>query len=406
MSTRDLTELTSVERADVYKQERLAAHLTRTSHGVKFTYTSDYLASDNPQVATSLPKTDQPRLTQAGGVPPFFAGLLPEGRRLVALQRAVKTSPDDELSLLLAIGQDVVGDVRVVPSGHTPAEVPPLVTVSKSFEEISFSDLLNEFGRVDRVGLSGVQEKVSAARIWLPASRANARFILKLEAQDFPYVIPNENYFLGVARRARMRVAKTEIVNDSDGRSGLLVERFDRAVNSAGQPISLAVEDACQVLDRWPADKYTFSAETVIKALSDVCSSQVLAVREIYKQLCFAWLTGNGDVHAKNISILATPDGEWRLSPAYDLPSTLPYGDRSLALAIGGKKIGQSRRSLLEFGIRIGLNEKVAKTMLDVVLDATENVCDELRDGALPFNQQVTADLVAELRHRRRRVLG
>ena len=43
--------------------------------------------------------------------------LLPEGRRLGALRRAVKTSADDELSLLLAVGADAIGDVQVVPSG-------------------------------------------------------------------------------------------------------------------------------------------------------------------------------------------------------------------------------------------------------------------------------------------------
>ena len=409
MPARDLNELGSVDEADVYKGERLAAHLTRTKDGVIFAYTSAYLTSDSPPVATSLPKSELPRLTSGGGVPPFFAGLLPEGRRLVALQRAVKTSADDELSLLLAIGEDAVGDVRVMPSGEVPKTVEPFVRVTKSFEEIRFSDLVKEFvgiDRVDRVGLAGVQDKVSTGRISLPASRAGARFILKLQSQEFPHVITNENYFLDVARRTHLRVAKAELVHDADGHSGLLVERFDRVLNSAGKSISLAVEDACQVLDHWPADKYNFGAETVIEALSNVCASRALAIREIYKQLCLAWLTGNGDLHAKNISLLSTPDGEWRISPAYDLPSTVPYGDHSLALAMGGKKVGHSRRSLIEFGRSVGLSENLATKVLDEVLEATSRVVDELRDGCLPFNQQVTSDLIAELRHRRRSAIN
>ena len=409
MPARDLNELGRVDEADVYKGERLAAHLTRTKDGVIFAYTSAYLTSDSPPVATSLPKSELPRLTSGGGVPPFFAGLLPEGRRLVALQRAVKTSADDELSLLLAIGEDAVGDVRVMPSGEVPKTVEPFVRVTKSFEEIRFSDLVKEFvgiDRVDRVGLAGVQDKVSTGRISLPASRAGARFILKLQSQEFPHVITNENYFLDVARRTHLRVAKAELVHDADGHSGLLVERFDRVLNSAGKSISLAVEDACQVLDHWPADKYNFGAETVIEALSNVCASRALAIREIYKQLCLAWLTGNGDLHAKNISLLSTPDGEWRISPAYDLPSTVPYGDHSLALAMGGKKVGHSRRSLIEFGRSVGLSENLATKVLDEVLEATSRVVDELRDGCLPFNQQVTSDLIAELRHRRRSAIN
>ncbi|WP_414819923.1 HipA domain-containing protein [Serinicoccus sp. CNJ-927] len=38
-----------------------------------------------------------------------------------------------------------------------------------------------------------------------------------------------------------------------------------------------------------------------------------------------AWATGNGDLHAKNLSVLQR-DGEWRVAPVYDVPSTVPYG--------------------------------------------------------------------------------
>lgn len=401
MPLHDLEDLGSVTHADVYKGVQLAAHLVRTKEAVVFSYTPEYIASNFPPVATTLPKSDIPRFTLAGGVPPFFAGLLPEGRRLVALQRAIKTSIDDELSLLLAIGQEVVGDVRILPSGEKLIAIDPLVQVKKTFEEIKFTDLLSEFADIDRIGLAGVQEKVSAKRISLPASRAGAQYILKLESHDFPHVIANENYFLGVARKTSMRVTEAEIVYDANGQAGLLVKRFDRELNSTGATVSLAVEDACQVLDHWPADKYNFTAERVFEALGNVCASKKLAIREMFTQFCFAWLSGNGDLHAKNISVLSTPDGESRISPAYDLPSTVPYGDLSLALSLGGKTQGHSRRSLIDFGVRVGLSEKLAAKTLDATLESTSNILEELRGGALPFNQQVTSNLIAELRHRR-----
>lgn len=398
---RDLRELGNIKQVAVYKGAQLVAHLTRTKDGVVFAYTSEYLASDSPPIATTLPKNSTPRLTAAGGVPPFFAGLLPEGRRLHSLQQAIKTSADDELSLLLAIGQDVVGDVHVIPADEQLNTIEPLVRVKKTFEEITFSDLVKEFGQLDEVGIPGVQEKVSAGRIWIPAKRAGSQYILKLESADFPKVIENEDYFLGVARRALTKVVQTELVHDSKGHSGLLVTRFDRTLDASGNPISLAVEDACQVLDRWPADKYNFTSEEVIEKLSSFCSSKKLASRELFKQFCFAWLTGNGDLHAKNISLLSTPDGEWKISPAYDLPSTVPYRDNSLALTIGGKKLGHSRRSLVNFGTTVGLSEKLAIKVLDETLAATSNVVEDLRNGIVPFSQQIISNTVSELRHRR-----
>jgi serine/threonine-protein kinase HipA len=99
-TARHLTTVMDVVAADVHKAGRPAARLRRTPDGVEFSYRDDYLAApDARPVATTLPLDDRPVVTPAGAVPPFFAGLLPESRRLSALRRAVKTSADDELAL-------------------------------------------------------------------------------------------------------------------------------------------------------------------------------------------------------------------------------------------------------------------------------------------------------------------
>jgi serine/threonine-protein kinase HipA len=45
--------------------------------------------------------------------PPFFEGLLPEGRRLEVLLRQTKIDRKDYFSQLLIVGEDLVGDVTV-----------------------------------------------------------------------------------------------------------------------------------------------------------------------------------------------------------------------------------------------------------------------------------------------------
>ena len=115
--------------ADVSKQGTLAATLRRRGGAVEFRYETDYLASGLPVVATTLPFTEEPSVGRGeGAVPAYFAGLLPEGRRLSGLRRAVKPSADDELSLLLAVGLDPVGDVQVVPDGQHPQVADPLIS--------------------------------------------------------------------------------------------------------------------------------------------------------------------------------------------------------------------------------------------------------------------------------------
>lgn len=169
----------------MYKAGRKAAQLLRTATGTEFVYLPDYLDNGVP-VATTLPFLSAPRLTPAGAVPPFFAGLLPEGRRLSTQRRAIKTSADDELSLLLALGRDGVGDVQVVPEGEVPAPTDALVTVEKSFSEVRFADLLADAGVIDPIGIPGVQDKVSARVVSVAVAKAGDQYILKLDLPSIP----------------------------------------------------------------------------------------------------------------------------------------------------------------------------------------------------------------------------
>jgi serine/threonine-protein kinase HipA len=169
-----------------------------------------------------------------------------------------------------------------------------------------------------------------------------------------------------------------------------------------GATIALACEDACQVRDRWPADKYLMDTEDALVALADRCAARPVALLALFRQVCFAWLTGNGDQHAKNLAILSTPTGEWRVAPAYDLPSTVPYGDTATALPIGGRTRGLARRHLLGLADAIGLPSRAATEALDDLLARLTGLPDEIAAGVLPFDLKTNDDLAAELRHRAR----
>ena len=58
----------------------------------------------------------------------------------------------------------------------------------------------------------------------------------------------------------------------------------------------------------------------------------------------YSYLIGNGDLHARNVSLLVQPNGRIVLAPAYDLLSTVPYGDRRLALKVEGRDDNVKRR--------------------------------------------------------------
>lgn len=379
-----------IEQANVFKRGTLAAQLRRTAQGVEFAYEAEY-ATKGRAIASSLPLTDVPIVTPAGAVPPFFAGLLPEGRRLSALRRSVKTSADDELTLLATIGADTIGDVQVVEANQKPESTP--ISLPKVAAQVRFSDLLRSTGIADRPTLAGVQDKASASMISVPVARQHERFILKLNPPENPHLVENEAWFLDLARRSGIRVAEHTVMRDADGEPGLLVKRFDRV---AGEPSALAVEDACQALNLWPADKYNCSAEDAARALMRLTAAPVIAAREIVQQLVFAWLTGNGDVHAKNLSVLQQPDEEWRMSPAYDLPSTLFYGDTTLALTIGGKDT-LTRKRLELFAAALGLRPKVIEKLVSDLLAKTAELDDAVRNSGLPFDRRMLDKVARQL---------
>lgn len=75
----------------------------------------------------------------------------------------------------------------------------------------------------------------------------------------------------------------------------------------------------------------------------------------------FDYLSGNGDLHAKNLAIMKDARGEWRVTTAYDLPSSAICGDRTMALAIDGKIRQQLSWTMLQgLGQAIGIPSQLA----------------------------------------------
>lgn len=407
--------------ADIYKRGVLAARLERHDGGTKFSYLPAYLQSGRPAVASSLPLSPEPVLSGAGAAPPYFTGLLPEGRRLNALRRSIKTSADDDLSLLIAAGGNPVGDVQIVGHGELLDPEEHAVEVDPR-KPVDFDELLGDSGLIDPVALAGVQDKLSAGMISMPVASAGRRFILKLNAPEFPHVVENEFIMFRYAAKLRIPMSRVQLMRDVAGRPGLLVERFDRVPLGDGTPgdgdrvARLAVEDGAQVLKLYPADKYNVGFGTVCQALAEYCAAPLPALRNLAIQVAFAWLSGNGDLHAKNVSMVQQPHGEWSIAPVYDIPSTVVYGDKTLALTLGGKRSGISRKHFLAWATGLRLTERTAAQAVELALKAAGPLLADLEagrafaptnhDGGSPFPDMVTRAWVKELRHRRRLLEG
>lgn len=275
-----------------------------------------------------------------GALPPFFANLLPEEKLREAMEKhhAASVRPGNDFDLLAALGTNLPGAVRALPSDGMPVPVGPEA----------------EAGKKARFSLAGVQMKLSVMKntgkeggITLAVDDEQGQYIAKFPSLTHIGLSENEFAILALAEALGMDVPARELVDRSEfagipeefntmstGKV-LLVRRFDREASGA----RVHMEDFAQVFGRYPSEKYTGAAyHNIAAALNSGVSFD--AAIEFVRRLALTALTGNGDMHLKNWSLLYPGDGRTpTLSPVYDVLSTIPYIPKDgMALSLAGEK--------------------------------------------------------------------
>lgn len=385
------------DEAAVFKGDRHAGTLTREQRGSRFDYDPEYAGDETAaSICFNMPVTTEPYRTEGVNLPPYFANLLPEGELLGRLSRKLKTSRDDLLSFLVELGASTVGDVWLRWSDEAEATTEPdIIDPSKVPFAEAYEALYGfEAKRLARVSIPGAQPKMSAARVNLPVKVAGmGECIVKLTQDDvFPGAAENEHFFMGMARRCGLETANTYLATDLTGKSALISERFDRR-----KKLRIHQEDACQLMNIYPADKYNVSVEEVMNAIKRATAAWPIAVQNALLLTAFSYVIGNGDHHAKNYSVVQTPAGDLRFSPAYDLLCTRIYGDPVMAITLNGKSDEWSRADFDELAGAMGLNRRGFASGLERMLGRLER--------EIPAVTQIPTDgnwagIAEEMKHR------
>lgn len=276
----------------------------------------------------------------ARALPAFFANLLPEDKLREAMEKhhAGSVRSGNDFDLLAALGSDLPGAVRVIPAGATVVR----------------QDTQPPVRPKARFSLAGVQMKLSVIKnigkgggLTIPLGDEQGAYIAKFPSTSFPGVSENEYANLALAEAIGMEVPERELVEQSqfegipeefrtlsDGKV-LLVRRFDRG--PGGERVH--IEDFAQVFGIYPARKYEGAAYHDIAAALAVAISTPAAL-EFVRRLALAALTGNGDMHVKNWSLIYPGSGNKpALAPVYDVLSTVPYIPAdSMALSLAGER--------------------------------------------------------------------
>jgi len=154
-----------------------------------------------------------------------------------------------------------------------------------------------------------------------------------------------------MARAAGIEMMECRLLEEH-GRAHFMTKRFDRV---AGNKIHMQTLCGLAHYDFNMAGAYGY--EQAFAVMRQLHLSKAQAVQQ-YRRMVFNVLARNQDDHTKNIAFLMGPDGEWRLSPAYDLTySHNPAGKwtNQHQMSINGKRDHFTREDLVTVGESISL---------------------------------------------------
>ena len=101
-------------------------------------------------------------------------------------------------------------------------------------------------------------------------------------------------------------------------------------------------------------------------ALTAMLTRDAREVEKMYQLAVFNVLAHNRDDHARNFSFLMDKDGQWKLSPAYDLTfSPGPGGEQSTMV------MGEGKEPAIEHLVQLGEAAKVSKARIEEIIGQT-----------------------------------
>ena len=192
------------------------------------------------------------------------------------------------------------------------------------------------------------------------------KYIFKPQSGKYPSLPELEDLTMKMAEVAHIRTARHTLIRQADGEMGYLTLRMDRG--RKGEKISML--DMCQLTNRLTEHKYYGTYQQLAETIKKYSSAPMLDVQRYWEVVLFSWITGNSDMHCKNFSLIDSGNGEYVLSPAYDLLAVLlvdPADTEEMAMSfeVGGIKSGFNRDTFMTAFIQSGIPAAVADKMIE-----------------------------------------
>ena len=239
-----------------------------------------------------------------------------------------------------------------------------------------------------RMSISGVQEKFSIIqlknKIRLTKEGEQGTHILKpipSVSKNADQMPANEHLTMQIAQQVfGIETAENALIFFGNSDPAYITKRFDILPDG----LKLAQEDFASLTGMSPQThgtdyKYLGSYWDLFELMRENLPSYKVESLKLFKLLTFNYLFSNGDAHLKNFSIIETPQGDFKLSPAYDLlNSRIHIDDKDFALNEGllPPRIGQGNviKQFQSLAGHAGIQEKQMNAILALMVSKSDQV--------------------------------
>ena len=239
-----------------------------------------------------------------------------------------------------------------------------------------------------RISISGVQEKFSVIQeknqLRLINEGEQGTHILKPipnAGQNADQMPANEHLTMQIASQIfGIETADNALIFFKDGEPAYITKRFDVLPDGS----KLAQEDFASLAQRTPQThgehyKYEGNYFQLFELLKQFVPAYPIESVKLFKLTAFNYLFSNGDAHFKNFSVIETPQGDFKLSPAYDLlNSRIHINDRDFALEGGLLPKEYAQGKVLEQFYKLAemasISEKQVNRIFDSLLSNEDKV--------------------------------
>jgi serine/threonine-protein kinase HipA len=310
----------------------------------------------------------------------LFDDSLPDGWGLLLMdkefeRRGIK-QPVSPLDRLAYVGDTAMGALSYVPSTSYDVDDDTFDIQQIAEESIKFYE-----GEIDTVlpmaakaggspggarpkilvGIKG--DQIISGESDLPPGYEH--WIIKFAAKkDVPTSGKMEYAFYLMAEKAGLKMMESRLF-DVDGTTFFGTKRFDRFGNER-----VHMHTAANLLDAdFKAPSLSYS---MLCKLTSILTKNHQDVLKMFRMMVFNVAIQNQDDHAKNFSFLMDAQGEWRLSPPYDLSrSILDANEHTTSVA--GKGNGITRNDMNQVASDAGISKSEASEIINQVNDVVAN---------------------------------